>query len=129
MQVFYLNVAYAYSGFKCFCRCFRRMFQMFYLFSDVCYNCCISIFQKLDRVLHLPPHLFLLSRLGGRCRKAEAAPTSAGAPHVLVDGRRWQDVGGQARDMGQRRLASGHPDASHADLYTYMCFSWSMSEY
>jgi hypothetical protein len=46
MQVFYLDVAYVYNVFKCFCFCkwFRRMFQMFHLFLDVCCNCCIGMF-------------------------------------------------------------------------------------
>jgi hypothetical protein len=50
MQVFYLDVAHVYNGFKCFlvvfCNCFRRMFQIFNLFSDVCCNCCIWMFQN-----------------------------------------------------------------------------------
>jgi hypothetical protein len=32
--------------FKCFCKCFRCMFKVFYLPSNVCYKCCIIIFQK-----------------------------------------------------------------------------------
>jgi hypothetical protein len=29
------------SVFRCFCKYFRHIFQMFHLFSDVCCNCCI----------------------------------------------------------------------------------------
>jgi hypothetical protein len=55
------------NGFKCFSdvfyKCFRCMFQVFYLPSDVCCKYCIWMCSKVDRVLHLPPRL-LLSRLG-----------------------------------------------------------------
>jgi hypothetical protein len=33
MQVSYLNVAYVHNGFKCFFKCFRRMFQIFIYFQ------------------------------------------------------------------------------------------------
>jgi hypothetical protein len=42
LQVFYLDIAYVYNVFKCFI----RMFQVFHLSSDVCYKCCIWMFQK-----------------------------------------------------------------------------------
>jgi hypothetical protein len=87
LQVFYLDVVYVLQWFqvmfryfasvsdlyfKCFI-VFRRMLQLLYI--DV---------SKLDRVLHLPPHL-LLPRYGVRHRKqgqAEAVPTSAAGPHM-----------------------------------------------
>ena len=48
MQVFYLDVAMftmVSSVFRCFCKCFRNMFQMFHLFSYV-YCGCIWMFQN-----------------------------------------------------------------------------------
>jgi hypothetical protein len=41
LQVFYPDIAYVATVFKCFhvfCKCFR---SMFYLSSDVCCKCCI----------------------------------------------------------------------------------------
>jgi hypothetical protein len=32
--------------FSCFCECFRHIFQVFHLSSDVRYKCCIWMFQK-----------------------------------------------------------------------------------
>jgi len=38
----YLDVAYVFQWlFKCFCKCFKRMFQVFHLSSHVCYKCFI----------------------------------------------------------------------------------------
>jgi hypothetical protein len=33
-------------GFKCFYKCFRCMFQVFHVHSDICYKCYIWMFQK-----------------------------------------------------------------------------------
>jgi hypothetical protein len=45
LQVFYLDVVYVSamvsSVFRCFCKCFRYMFEVFHLPLDVCCNCCI----------------------------------------------------------------------------------------
>jgi hypothetical protein len=43
MQIFYLDAAYVYNGYMCFCKCFRRMFHLFLV---VYYNCCIWMFQN-----------------------------------------------------------------------------------
>jgi hypothetical protein len=44
LQVFYLDVAYVFvvvpSVFRCFCKCFRCMFQVFDLLLNVCCKCC-----------------------------------------------------------------------------------------
>jgi hypothetical protein len=74
MQVFYLDVAYAYNGFKCFCKCFRRMFQIFlFVFRHILQLLHLDV-SKLDRVLHRPHRLFcyLASVLGaGRRRRSK----------------------------------------------------------
>ena len=50
LQVFYLDVAYVLqwflSVFRYFCKCFRCLFQVFYMRSDVCCQCCIWMLQK-----------------------------------------------------------------------------------
>jgi hypothetical protein len=44
-QVFYLDIVYVLQWFlnvfRCFCKCFRRMFQVLHMPSDVCFKCCI----------------------------------------------------------------------------------------
>jgi hypothetical protein len=38
LQVFYLNVSsMIFKFFRCFYKCFRHMFQVFYLSSYICY--------------------------------------------------------------------------------------------
>ena len=49
LHVFYLDVAYIlqwlFQVFLCvFCKCFRRMFQVFHLSSEACYKCLIWMF-------------------------------------------------------------------------------------
>jgi hypothetical protein len=50
LQVFHLDVACVCNGFQMFsghfCKCFRRLFQVFHLSSFVCCNCCICIFKS-----------------------------------------------------------------------------------
>jgi hypothetical protein len=41
LHVFYLDVTYGCNGFQVFLKCFRNMFQVFQLPSDVCCNYCI----------------------------------------------------------------------------------------
>ena len=102
MQVFYLDVAYVYNGFKCFSCVFAGV-------SDTCLKCFIC-FQtyiaivasgcfKLDQVLYLPPRL---SSVSPRCQAWEGGvvPTGTSGPHVLAGGCSKLDVGGQARDEG-----------------------------
>ena len=84
---FYINdasVLYGYcvylKNFKYFWKCFRRMFQIFHLFSDVC---CVLLHldaSKLDRVLHLPPRL---SAFSPWCQAREGE----GEAHMLAGGR------------------------------------------
>jgi hypothetical protein len=100
---------------------FRRMLQLLHLHvsktrSSVTspsssFFCCIASVAGVGRQRQPP-----LARVPPTCLWTGA------------EGKTWVDKRG-TWDMGQRRLASGHPDASHADLYTYMCFSWSMSQY
>jgi hypothetical protein len=52
------------SVFRCFFfKCFKNMFQVFHLPSDVCCNCCIWMFQKQIGCCISPPRL-LLHHLG-----------------------------------------------------------------
>ena len=102
---FYINdasVLYGYyvylKFFKCFWKCFRRMFQIFHLFSDVC---CVLLHldaSKLDRVLYLPPRLSAFSPWC-QAREGEGGPTClrAGAIDEM-----WVDRCG-TRDEEQRR--------------------------
>jgi hypothetical protein len=81
--------------FRCLCRCFRCMFQMFHLFSDVCCNYCICMFKTRSSVVS-PPHL---SAVSPRCQawEGEGVPTGAGWPHVLTGGvasETWADSRG-----------------------------------
>jgi hypothetical protein len=66
VQVFYLDVAYVCNGFKCF-QMFLQMFQMHVSSISSVFRCTLQVLPldvlKIDRVLHLPPHL-LLPRLG-----------------------------------------------------------------
>jgi hypothetical protein len=59
------------SVFRCFFKCFRSMFQMFHLPSDVCCNCCIWMFQKQIGCYISPPRLLLhcLGVSSSRCRQ------------------------------------------------------------
>jgi hypothetical protein len=49
LHMFHTYVASVLSGccicftmiLKCFCKCFKYMFQVFYLPSDICCKCCI----------------------------------------------------------------------------------------
>jgi hypothetical protein len=93
-QVFYLDVAYVYNGFKCFSGVlqvfqthvskisfvFRHMLQLLYL--DV---------SKLDRVSHLSLRLSVVSPW---CH------TGAGGPHMLAGGHNRRDMGEQTRGRG-----------------------------
>jgi hypothetical protein len=59
LQVFYLDVEYAFAmAFQafsmCFCKCFRRTFQVFHLSMLQMFHLVIS---KVDRVLLLETHL------------------------------------------------------------------------
>jgi hypothetical protein len=120
MQVFYLDVAYVYNGFKCFSGVFAGV-------SDACFICfqiyvaivASGCFKLECCIYHLA---FLLSCLGVRRGKVEAVPTGMGGPHVLAGRCSKLDVDGQARDegRGQRRerpdrgLPSGRLRASHS---------------
>jgi hypothetical protein len=79
--------------FRCFCKCFRCMFQIFYLF----FRCMLYLLHldvsKLDRVLNLSPSPFCCFASVKR-GKAAAVPTGMGGPHVLASGRSRRDVGG-----------------------------------
>jgi hypothetical protein len=50
LQVFHLDTAYVCNVFsnvlRRFRKCFIRLFQVFHLYSFVCYNCCSWMFQK-----------------------------------------------------------------------------------
>jgi hypothetical protein len=51
LQMFYLNVVHVCDWFQVcfqvfFYKCFKSMFQVFHLSSDVCCKCCIWMFQK-----------------------------------------------------------------------------------
>ena len=50
LHVLYLDVVYGYNGFQVFLgvffKCFKSMFQVFQLPSDVFCNCCIWMFEK-----------------------------------------------------------------------------------
>jgi hypothetical protein len=56
LQVFYLDVACVFNGFKCFFRCFCKCFRRMFLSVS-------SIFIRMLQVLHLPPRL-LPARFG-----------------------------------------------------------------
>jgi hypothetical protein len=121
MQIFYLDASYVYNGLKCFCKCFRRMFQMFYLFSDIRCNCYIWIFQnKIEGCISLSPFGCLASVSGaGRRRQsllARAAPRACGWPQQARRGR--ADAGSETRGNGTgvrtKDLASGCTGAGHA---------------
>jgi len=95
MQVFYLDVVYVYNGFKCFCKSFRCMFQMFNLFSNVCCNC-LSGCLKTSSSVESPflPFCCLASVSGvGRRRRS---PLARVGPMCLSVGAAGRDVGGQA---------------------------------
>jgi hypothetical protein len=50
--------------------------------------------SKLERVLHLPPRLSVVSSW-------YQVWEGGGGPHVLADGRSRRDMGGQVRDAGR----------------------------
>jgi hypothetical protein len=56
--------------FRCFCRCFGCMF---YLFSDICCNCCFWMFQTRSSVASLFSPFFYLASVSG--------VGSGGSPH------------------------------------------------
>ena len=75
--------------FWCFCKCFRRIFQMFHLFSDVC---CIWMFQTRSSVASPSSPFCCLASMssaggGSRCQvRVEVVSTGVGGPHVLEGG-------------------------------------------
>jgi hypothetical protein len=109
MQVFYLDVAYVYNGFKCFCKCFRRMFQIFlFVFERMLQLLHLDV-SKLDRVLHRPHCLFcyLASVSGaGRRKRSKLAQANPTCLRVDATGETWPSRH-KMWDRGQRR---GHPD-------------------
>jgi hypothetical protein len=56
LQVFYMDVAYAYNGFQAFsgvfCKCSKSMFKVFYLSSDVCVSVASGCFKSRFSVAH-----------------------------------------------------------------------------
>ena len=131
-SVCYLDVAYV-SHIRCICfiwmlrmfamvfkyflvffKCFKSMFQVFYLPSNVCCNYCIQMFQKRIGCCISPPRLLLhrldvsssqhqqsihtMTRLGPS--KSEALP-----PSPLVGRAAWAPGG--AREMECSAWASG----------------------
>jgi hypothetical protein len=66
--------------FICFCNCFIRMFQMFYLFLDVCCNC--WMFQNWIECC-----IFLLVFLLSRLVTSVLGEEGGGGLHVFAGGR------------------------------------------
>jgi hypothetical protein len=120
MNVFYLDVVYAYNCFKCFSGVFASV-------SDACFKCFICFQTYVAIVVY---GCF-------KIRSSVASPSSpfsslasvrsargGGGPYWRGVGLTWLRVGKQTQDMrrGQRRrrlegagaLAFGRPDTSHA---------------
>jgi hypothetical protein len=129
MQVFYLNVAYVYNGFKCFSSIFTSV-------SDACFKCFIyfqtyvasKCFKTRASVASPSSPFSCLTSVSSASRRrrfllAWAGPTCLRAG---ATGEAWAAIRG-TRDGGQRRrrpngrgrgLAFGRPGASHALIKT-----------
>ena len=61
LQAFYLDVAYVLHGFQVFYMCVLQMFQMHVSSVSSAFRRMLQVLRldvsKVDRVLHLPPHL------------------------------------------------------------------------
>ena len=95
MQVFYLDVAYVYNGFKRF----SGGFQVFQTYIAIVVSRCFK--TKLDVASPSSSFCCLSLVLGaGSKRRQRRSPLARGRPHVLAGGRSRRYVGRQARDAG-----------------------------
>jgi hypothetical protein len=123
-QVFYLDIAYVYNGFKCFSGIFASVL-------DACFKCFIYFQMNVTIVASecfktrssVPSSPFCCLTLVSSVERWRWFPLTWVAPRACrwaQQARRGQaGVGpgtrGTAAQASERGLASGHPDASHSD--------------
>jgi hypothetical protein len=125
-QVFYLDIAYVYNGFKCFSGIFASVL-------DACFKCFIYFQMNVTIVasecfktrssVASPSSTFCCLALVSSVERWRWFPLTWVAPRACrwaQQARRGQaGVGpgtrGTAAQASERGLASGHPDASHSD--------------